>query len=192
MRLTRGALEIARPGGVALRLHWSLPVGLAVLGGLPFQPARWALGLGVLFAHVLGHAVAVTLAGAKPSALTLSGLGGTAEWRGGLSPLARAAIAASGVGVQLLALAVLAWQRVGLIDLRVLEVVIALNLLPISPFDGADAWRLSLLLGRRVRDGRAAEVPIDRADEAFDAGERSEEVSALVTSMLEQAKREEP
>lgn len=112
--------------------------------------------------------------------------------------MSRICIAWGGVWAQTLVL--LALGPVVRADSLVASVVVGcnvammlVNLIPLVPFDGAEAWVLPLLLGRRLRDRFRRPHPTlaaDLADLAFDAGKRSEEVSAMVVSLLEGAKGE--
>jgi Zn-dependent protease len=209
MRFEHGALTIARLGRVTFRLHWTLPVSLFVFSGLTFDWLRWTGLLAVMLGHTLGHLAMVKAAGARATAFTVGGLGGRCEWEGQMNAISRATIAWGGVWAQLLLLVAglgLSYVQAPMsaLQLAMLSVVvsrnavlIAANLLPLAPFDGGEAWVLPLLLGRRVRDRLArrpaiAPIGLGLADGAFDAGDRAAEVSAMVSSMLEAAKREEP
>ena len=73
--------------------------------------------------------------------------------------------------------------------------MIALNLLPIPPLDGAEAWRLPILLGRSLRKGPVQIVmppPPEHGarDEDFEAGHRRDEVKAIVSNLLDDARKE--
>lgn len=199
MRLTNGALEVARLGGLSVRLHWSLPLGLLVFDGFAFNPQRLGLLLALFVVHSVGHLAIAKVVGAEPVALLISGVGGTCLWEGAPTLLSRMCIAWGGVWAQLLVL--LALGPLVRADSLVASVAVSrnvammlVNLMPLVPFDGAEAWVLPLLLGRRLRDRfRHSTAPHSTtlAALAFDSGERSEEVSAMVASLLDDAKREE-
>lgn len=200
MRFSNGALEVVRLGGLPVRLHWSLPLGLVVFDGFAFNPQRLGLLLALFVVHSAGHLAIVKAVGAQPVALVISGVGGCCLWEGSPTSMSRICIAWGGVWAQTLVL--LALGPLVHADSVVASVVVGrnvammlVNLIPLVPFDGAEAWVLPLLLGRRLRDRvrRRATLPHPTlvADLAFDAGERSEEVSAMVVSLLEGAKREE-
>ena len=209
MRFEHGALGVARLGRVTFRLHWTLPVSLFVFSGCTFDWLRWAGLLAVMLGHTLGHLAMVKAAGARATAFTLGGLGGRCEWDGQVNAIARATIAWGGVWAQLLLLiaglclsqlqAPMSALQLAMLNVVVSRnaVLVAANLVPLAPFDGGEAWVLPLLLGRRLRDRlarrpRIAPIGLELADGAFDAGDRAAEVAAMVSTMLEAAKREEP
>jgi hypothetical protein len=73
--------------------------------------------------------------------------------------------------------------------------MIAVNLVPIPPLDGAEAWRLPILLGRALRRGpvRAVLPPAPGPgghDDDFEAGHRRDEVKAIVSNLLDEARKE--
>jgi stage IV sporulation protein FB len=140
-----------------IRLHWSL-----LLGGFLFCAAqpRPLLLLGyvlLLFAHVLGHLLATAGTRLRISAVMLHALGGELLGEGEVSPVRRSVIALSGTLAQLavLAVAIRVAMPADLHDAftRRNGVMLLLNLVPIKPLDGAQAWRLPrrLLAARRAR-----------------------------------------
>jgi Zn-dependent protease len=206
----RGGLNVGRIFGVQLRLHWSTALGPLVFTGLRFDTVDWACFFGLLLAHELGHVIAVKAAGARPTLVEVTGYGGRCQWRGDVSPSGRAAIAWGGVLAQLALLAAaLAYVSVFGIPLSHVAVrafstltdanlwLIAVNLVPLPVLDGLEAWRLPILLGRALRGSKAGaampEVPTGPAhahDEAFEAGARRDEVKAIVSDLLDEARKE--
>ena len=204
----RGGLKLGRIAGVPVRVNWTALVGAFVFTGFHFDPVTWLTFAGLVLAHELGHALVVKAAGATPTLIELTGYGGLCHWRGDVSPIGRAAIAWGGVWAQLLVLAAAeAWLYFNGLPrdftaFRVLSALtltnawmIAINLLPIPPLDGAEAWRLPILLGRSLRRGPAAAVvPAAPAhsghDDAFEAGARRDEVKAIVSNLLDEARKE--
>ncbi|MEW5740513.1 MAG: hypothetical protein AB1938_16415 [Myxococcota bacterium] len=151
-------------GRVPVRFHWSILLGLAVFSGFRIDPVGWFGVLGLILVHELGHALVVRWAGAEAEAIEFTGFGGLCHWRGEVSAVGRAAIAWGGVWGQLVVLAVaLAIQALpepplSPTALRLLDIatssnawMIALNLLPLRPLDGREAWALPGLLGRAAR-----------------------------------------
>ena len=185
--------------GVPIKVHASTLLGLYVFSGFRFDPVWWLCTLALVLLHELGHAVVVRLAGGRATEVMLTGFGGHCAWQGDVSALGRAAIACGGVGAQLLLLfAALALDGLGLVPVdRISQTVlwatttsnawlIALNLLPISPLDGAEAWAFPYLLGQRARRGvtRGARLPT--------AGKGArEQAKSLATQLLETARKEE-
>jgi Zn-dependent protease len=198
-----GSLRVGRIGGVTVRLHWTAPLGAYFFIGFRFEPVAWCCFFGLILAHELGHAFVVKRVGAEVLSVNVTGFGGTCQWRGETSRVGRAAIAWGGVWAQLLLLlAALAHQRFGApvttpeggLAVEILTQTNAwlavVNLIPVRPLDGAEAWRLPLLLGaalrRRLRT-RATEVD----DDEFDAARPPPEVRSLVDQLLADARREE-
>lgn len=199
-------------GRAPVRLHWSVLLGLFVFSSFRFDPVGWLGVLGLILAHEAGHALVVKWPGARATAIELTGFGGLCRWEGEVSPLGRAAIAWGGVWAQLVVLAV-AWavQSFGgpvtsPVAWRLLAIgtvsnawMIALNLLPIPPLDGAEAWRLPLLLGRAARltlSGHrdVRHVPGGAApDELPPDTPHAEAAKHLASRLLDEARRpEEP
>ena len=200
----RGYLEIARWGGAPIRLHWTLP-----LGALLFSQGRLSLGAIVGFVlivliHEIGHALVVKRQRLEVVAIDVHGLGGVCRWSGNATPLGRARVAWGGVNAQLvafgvtaLALAVLGQpterftaELAGTFTTTNLWIV-ALNLIPVPPFDGAEAWKLPGLLRERARSRRAKERSAQAAAaqqtlRALDARDREvpEETAAAVDARL--------
>jgi len=153
--LLGATLTLARVRGVAIRAHWSLPLGLFFFsfgGGLVA-----AAGVTLLvMIHELGHAAVVVRLGYRVRALTFHAFGGECGWDGTATGREEAEIALAGPLAQLvvLGLALLAPRlprdvRDVLVDRNAL--LIAFNLLPIGPLDGATAIRLLRMRPRRPR-----------------------------------------
>jgi Zn-dependent protease len=203
----RGSLTVGRIGGVPVRVHWTAPIGAYVFTGWRFDATAWLCFFGIVLAHEVGHALVVKAVRCRPVNIDLTGYGGLCYWRGDPTPIGRAAIAWGGVWAQLLLLA-LAEAYLAIFGMpydfhgyQVLATLtsanvwmIAFNLMPLPPLDGAEAWRLPVLLGRALRAPPRSAVTMpavrqdDRTDEAFEAGERRDEVQAMVNAMLDDAR----
>jgi len=160
--LESGFWTVGRARGAALRLHWTIPVGALMFSGFRFAPAFWAAFFGLVLFHELGHAAVVRVFGHRVLSIDVFGFGGLCRWSGAATPFERAAIAWGGVLAQ--ALILIVTQLLILFmgpprSLAVAEIVyvftwtnlliIGLNLLPIPPLDGAEAWPLV----KHLRDG---------------------------------------
>jgi len=165
MNVKSGYLELGRLWGAPIRLHWSLPLGALVFTGLRIAPGAW-LGFALLIlVHELGHALAVMGAGQRVVAVDVLGIGGLCRFEGHPTLGQRVLIAWAGVLAQAaLGLATLAaWRFLGppssdfQADLvyaftRTNLELILLNLLPVPPLDGVEAWGvLKLFRGARAR-----------------------------------------
>ena len=155
----RGYLKLFTIKGAALRFHWSLPVGLLLFTRAQFRPGLW-LGITLLvLIHEVGHALLVRRYGQSLHSIDLTGFGGLCRYGGAPTPFQRSAIAWGGVLAQALLLVVagiaygaLIATRPELLTLTLVDDVlvqswvwtniflIALNLIPFPPLDGAKAW----------------------------------------------------
>ena len=204
----RGGLNLGRIAQVPIRLHWTALVGAFVFTGFGYDPIAWACFFGLVIVHELGHAITVKAAGGRATLIELTGYGGLCHWRGDVTPIGRAAIAWGGVWAQLILLAGaeaylsvfgMPFSHVALSIFTTLTDsnawLIAVNLVPIAPLDGAEAWRLPILVGRSLR-GTPPNVALPLApegashDEAFEAGTRRDEVKAIVSNLLDEARKE--
>ncbi|MEZ4298285.1 MAG: M50 family metallopeptidase [Polyangiaceae bacterium] len=163
-----GSWTIARPFGVPVRIHWSVPVCALLAGGIRVAPGAWLAFLLLVLIHEAGHAYVVRRVGARALALDVLGFGGLCWWEGSVTPIQRACIAWGGVWAQMVVL-VLAfagvavfgepdhWFAAQMVDvaIRANLWLMAINLLPIPPLDGKEAWSLFPLLRRRMAARRA-------------------------------------
>ncbi len=188
-----GAMKRGYLGLGVLRLHWSVPFGVIAFSGFVLEPVRWLGVAGLLLVHALGHAAAARLVGVRPGAWELTGIGGQCAV-GEPTPLRGAVIAWGGIVAQLVVLAVT--ELVGGVrpDLRWVATVgnawlIAVNLIPMAPFDGADAWQLPYLLGQRARQRLTrVEEPVHLVADADDpVGPHAEEAKRLAAQLLKDA-----
>lgn len=153
--LSNGYFRVGRLARVELRLHWSVPVGALLFGGLRFEPLLWLGFIMVIVVHELGHAALVRMVGLEVVGFDLTGIGGQCRCRGESEPLQHAWIAWGGVlaqGVLLLGTfaATALWGRPASAEWAAIRQafveinlwIIAINLLPFPPFDGARAWGL--------------------------------------------------
>ena len=191
----KGFLNLGTFRGALVRLHWSIPLGAFVFGHFEIAPFFWLGFLGLLVAHELGHAWLVKRLGLRVLALELHAMGGECIWDGYVTPLQRSVIAWGGVVGQLLVLlgAVLANRIWGppasgaalqLQDVLVRTniILIAINLLPVPPLDGANAWRLLSMWRRRPRKRTD---PVEFRSGRQDEIERAAQAAADVQEQLD-------
>jgi stage IV sporulation protein FB len=160
-----GYLTVARWKGTPIRIHWSTPLGMLLFGRFQLVPGFWLGYLVIVGLHEMGHAHLSRRMGLRATSIEIHALGGQCRYGGAsVSPWQRAVVAWGGVLAQAMLLvpavlvsvlvsapgdygaqflSALTWTNVWLM---------ALNLMPIAPLDGAEAWRLPRLW--RARRGR--------------------------------------
>jgi Zn-dependent protease len=150
-----GYLTIGRWRGAPLKLHWSIPVAAVILGGFHWRPGALLAFTLLVVIHELGHAIIVKLLRHDVVAVEVTGLGGVCRWSGNASAFEESLIAWGGVLSQLVTwvgtevwLAVSGGPRT-LFGAEMVGVftetnlwLMAVNLIPVEPLDGARAWRL--------------------------------------------------
>ncbi len=162
---------------IPIRAHWSLPIGMWWFSGMSLDPLAWvALALLILW-HELGHAFLVRRYRYPVVSVDLTGFGGLCRYSGSPTAWQNSVIAWGGVLAQALIFVAAstyqffigvpstAWAHTLLwvattANLR----LIAFNLLPLPPLDGADAWRLVGLWWRARKNRRADALPVKLPD----------------------------
>lgn len=155
-----------------IRIHWTMPVGALIFSGFRFAPAFWLGFFLLVLIHELGHAFFVRRFRHQVLSIEVTGFGGLCRWSGHATPFERAAIAWGGVlaqGVLLVATfavllafgpATTRWTAELAHVFTITNLwLIGLNLLPIPPLDGAEAWPVFRHLGDRFRSGRRPKPP---------------------------------
>lgn len=155
-----------------LHLHWSLLLGALLFCTLEPRPLLLLGYAAVLLVHVAGHAAALPGTRVGVTAVMLHGLGGELLGQGETTPLRRSMIASSGVLAQLtlLVAALMVTLPPELHDAFVRRngIMLLLNLIPMKPLDGAQAWRVFPRLRAALRHARlhgpivVREVPASR------------------------------
>ena len=149
-----GYFRIARYRGAPVRVHWTTPIGLVFFSGLSFNPLVWASLFMIMLAHELGHALLARRCRLDVLSIDITAIGGTCRLAGDPTRREVAVVAWGGVLAQaallvgaLLLRAAVHFMTSGLLDgvfdtlITTNAILIAINLLPIKPLDGADAWR---------------------------------------------------
>ncbi len=186
--------------GVPVRLHWSIAVGAYVFGGFRFIPAYWAGFVLLILLHEIGHALLVQRYHLGVSEIVIHGAGGycrheraASSWQdsviawGGV--LAQAVVYVIAVVVGRLAAPVTSPAAYQLLYLFTATNIwlICVNLLPIEPLDGKQAWALFPQLIRRLRSGRRGGGSKEQDLEAAQRAHRENE--QLVRDLLERSKK---
>lgn len=153
--LSGGYLTVGRIRRIPLRVHIATPIGLFVFAGFSFNPILWAGILFIIIVHELGHTVLVKRFQLSVVSIDITGIGGVCRWQGHATEVQESIIAWGGVLAQgaLLVLTEIVSRTVGLQGhtmvgqlattlVAVNIYLMALNLLPFHPLDGAKAWAL--------------------------------------------------
>lgn len=188
-----GYLWIGRFRGAPIRLHWTVPIGIFVFSGLRFAPGAWLGFVLLILVHELGHALAVAHARLPVTSVEVLGFGGLCHWSGYPTPRQRVLIAWGGVLAQA-ALAAVTFAAVltlgrpaqpfaaDLVDafLRTNLWLMLINLMPIPPLDGVEAWGIvGLVRAARARRRMDAEAKIAAEERARLREARATELHSL-------------
>ena len=189
MYLRNGYLVIKRSGAPPILIHWTVLAVAIIIGSFRFQPGSWLGFFVIILVHELGHAAAVWKARATVTEICMDGTGGHCEWEGSVTRRERLAIVWGGVLAQFLL-----WGIAFLVSLytdpfssvfsaqffdvllRLNLIIAALNLLPVKPLDGHDAWRLLRLVWE---DWRRHKRIIRRAQLSAKTVKKMEELKRL-------------
>jgi len=153
MRIQQGHLVLGHFGRAPVRIHWSMPLGAFVLSGLQFAPGAWLGFLILVLVHELGHALLARAVGGHVVSVDVHAVGGHCAWSGDVTARQYALVAWGGVLAQLAVLLTAplwssflpVWGFFGQLTTALTTtnmLLIALNLIPAPPFDGAEAWKL--------------------------------------------------
>jgi stage IV sporulation protein FB len=186
-----GYLQIAKLRGAPVRIHWSVAIGVAMFTGLRFAPAAWLGFVLLVLAHELGHAAFVLLYRLEVVSVDVHGFGGVCRWHGVSTRWERAVIAWGGVLAQLAILVAtygLVFATGAPTSSFATEIVyvftttnlwlLLINLMPVSPLDGADAWTIV----RAWRERRGSRQRMAGAREHLRRIETAEKREASLTA----------
>lgn len=191
--LERGYWTVTRWRGTPIRIHWSTPLGMLVLGRFSFVPGLWLGYLVLILVHEMGHAILSRRQGLRATSIEVHALGGQCRYSGtSISMWQRSVIAWGGVLAQALVFVVAlpisrfvpfpssAFVQDLLYALVTINgMMIVLNLLPFAPLDGAEAWKIFRLLRERTKVRSDIDVDVGEVDE--------ERVREIVRRALAQA-----
>lgn len=172
-----GYLTVARWHGTPIRVHWSTPLGMLVFGRFAFVPGIWLGYLLIVTLHEMGHALLSRRQGLTAMSIEIHAFGGQCRYGGvSISAWQRSVIAWGGVLAQAVLLAIalplqlfvplppIAFVHELLYALVSINLMImALNLIPFPPLDGAEAWKI-IRLWRERRGRRAVRAARDRVE----------------------------
>jgi Zn-dependent protease len=200
--LERGSLTVARLRAVPIRLHWTLPLGALLFSGFSFAPGSWLGFFLLVLLHELGHAAIVRAFRLRVVGIDITGFGGLCHWSGVATPTQRGAIAWGGVLAQAALLVVttialvvggsptsrFAGEMASVFTFTNLW-LIGINLLPIPPLDGHEAWAFA----RRILRNRARSAPKrplspeSRADAATPNSEGMRQLARMLEKIGDEA-----
>jgi Zn-dependent protease len=197
-----GYLTLGRWRGAPVRLHWTLPVAALVFGQGRIVPGFWLGFFLLVFVHELGHAFLVRRYRHQVVSIDVHALGGVCRWSGEPTAIDRARIAWGGVLAQAVAYGVaraalaLAGPPETVFAAQLLAAftttnlwLIAINLIPVPPLDGAEAWKLIGLRRRRRRGGSKAASGFAYEREAATLARYADEPPAPVKAAVDDALR---
>lgn len=167
-----GYLHLGRLGKCDLRVHLGLVFLIVVLAALRSRIEHASALLLVVVVHEAGHALLVRRFGGRVYSIDLTPVGGVCRYDDTLTPTQDAAVAWGGVLAQLvlhLLVSAALWTEAGAPQLAPWQglsllatingSLMLLNLIPISPLDGAKAWQLPTLLLRGRGSARGRQSP---------------------------------
>jgi len=139
-----------------VRFHWTVLIGALVFSRFQLAPGAWLGFVLLVLIHEIGHAFLVMRFGLWVDSIDIHGLGGLCRFGGRVTDWNSVVIAWGGVAAQailgvLTLLVVLVagepadaftWQLYNTFTYTNLW-VIGLNLIPLEPLDGAQAWRIT-------------------------------------------------
>jgi stage IV sporulation protein FB len=199
-----GFLQLGRIRGAPIRIHWSVLLGLVFFTGFRFEPGAWLGFIALILLHELGHAAFVLWYRLRVVSLDVHGFGGECRWSGSATAWQRAAIAWGGVLAQLVlfvgtfAFVHLTGGPVTRFGAELAHVftetnlwVMAINLLPVPPLDGSNAWSIiPLWKARRAASSRRsnARTELERIEKMdYGRGGLSDEDEARVRRLFKDA-----
>jgi Zn-dependent protease len=197
-----GYLTLGRWRGAPVRLHWTLPVAALVFGQGRIVPGFWLGFFLLVFIHELGHAFLVKRLRHQVVSIDVHALGGVCRWSGDPTAIDRARIAWGGVLAQAVAYAVaraalaLAGPPETILVAQLAAAftttnlwLIAINLIPVPPLDGAEAWKLLGMWRRQRRGGAGKAAGFAYEREAATLARYSDEPSEPVKAAVDDALR---
>jgi hypothetical protein len=104
-----GYTTLFRVRGMPVRLHWSFPLGMLMIGGFNFVPGLWLAYFVLVAAHELGHGLLARRYGCVVTSLDVHGFGGLCSYAGYPTAYQNTVIAWGGVLAQGVLAAVDCW-----------------------------------------------------------------------------------
>lgn len=164
----RGTLHIATVARVPIYAHWSILLGMFLLGGRSVaNVGQWFGFIVVILVHEFGHVWLFRKYHYPPALVYIHGFGGECRSYGSPTPWEASVIAWGGIVAQAALWNLAFWptyfgvlpSSVGtsgfftaILGFNVLAM--GINLIPVAPLDGHLAWQLPWLLYQRLQSRR--------------------------------------
>jgi Zn-dependent protease len=155
MRLSKFSMVFENVFSIQIKLHWSILPSMVIFSGINFDPVFYLAFFVLIFIHEIGHALVVKLLSFRNHELIIHGLGGSCVWSGDATQKQQSIIAWGGILAQLFIFAafILLTESFELPPNRFVEpifrafigtnlFIMLFNLIPVAPFDGAEAWKI--------------------------------------------------
>ena len=155
MEFVKGSIILGRWNGAPIRIHWTVLLSGLIFGGSKFLPVYWMSFIVIILIHEAGHAFVIRRMGLRVDEIVVHGIGGYCRWVGDPGPVSRSVIAWGGVLAQfiLFITSIILFSIVnashGAITSQIYRAfvisniwIIVFNLIPVAPFDGAEAWKI--------------------------------------------------
>jgi stage IV sporulation protein FB len=178
MRFERGFLIVGHVGRAPVRIHWSWPLGAAVLTRFKWEPLMWLVFVGLVIVHERGHAFLVRRYRMRVTSIEIHAFGGECRYTGEPTERQTAVIAWGGVLAQALLLPVgFALSQFGPPSLHAVAYglswmnlwMIGFNLMPIPPLDGSEAWKLPRMWLKKRRQKKNTAIARDEHTQRVEA-----------------------
>lgn len=141
--------------GITIKLHWSILPSMVIFSGFNFKPVFYPAFFTLIFIHEIGHALIVKSLSFRNHELIVHGLGWACIWSGDSTQKQQSIIAWGGILAQLFIFAtfILLTELFEIQPNKFVEpifrafigtnlFIMLFNLIPVDPFDGAEAWKI--------------------------------------------------
>lgn len=155
MKFEKYSLIIGHWQDAPVRLHWTILPFAFIITGFKYHPVYIVAYLGLIFIHEMGHAIVVRFYNFKVHELLIHGFGGSCFWSGFATKFQESLIAWAGIIAQVIIFLFFNFspyfidfpknsitESIFYVFIGPNLFIILINLLPIEPFDGAQAWKI--------------------------------------------------
>ena len=155
MKFEKFSLILKDVFGVRIKFHWSIILVIAIISYRSFEPVFCLSIFTIILIHEFGHALIVKIFSLKNHELIIHGVGGVCVWSGHATEMQSCLIAWGGIIAQLVLFIIFVSlsEFVDIPKIPYMEqifrafimsnlFIMIFNLIPTSPFDGAEAWKI--------------------------------------------------